>query len=388
MVKRKLIRNKTTEYRRKKIVFIQTNYPDFLVEFYKANPNWPKWNYPKTKKKLLDELFGSADFYGKSLYRLGWAYDELIINDFNQQSKWAKANGVNVKSEPFWTKYIPGSLRNLLGLNGWAKKIAFAQIQKIKPDVLYIHDLNIFNSTDLIRFKRSGIRIIGQIAYPLPIDMRPLKEYDLIISSFHHYVELFRSMGIKSEYLRWCFEKSILNRIKVPGRKKYDVSFVGGFSPHHKEGNRMFEKLAREIKVDFWGYGVNYLMPNSPIKKRFHGLAFGKKMYEVFADSKIVINRHIGVAKKSANNMRMFEATGMGALLLTDHKSNMNEFFDTNREVVTYKSSKDLISKVKKYLKDDKARKIIAKRGQARTIRDHTYEVRMKELDSILKKIL
>lgn len=388
MVQRKHFGRKTSGHTKKKIVFIQTNYPDFLTDFYVKHSQWRNWSYSKIKAALLGELFGSADFYGKSLANFGWEYDELIVNDYNQQSLWARNNKISIKKEFAWAKYIPGSWRNLLGLNGWVKQIAFAQIKTTRPDVLYIHDLNIFNTDDLNMIKSWGIKIVGQIAYPLPLDMKALKEYDLIISSFHHYVKLFRSMGIKSEYLRWCFEKSILGKIKIPKIKKYDVSFVGGFSPHHKDGNGMLEKLAKEVKVDFWGYGVNFLMPNSPIKANFHGMAFGKKMYEIFADSKIVINRHIGVAKKSANNMRMFEATGMGALLVTDHKKNMSEFFKVDKEVVTYRSSLDLISKVKKYLNDNSARTKIAKKGQLRTIKDHSYGVRMKELDQILRKYI
>lgn len=388
MVQRKHTRRKTSGHTKKKIVFIQTNYPDFLTDFYAKHNEWRRWSYAKIKSALLSELFGSADFYGKSLATLGWEYDELIVNDYNQQSLWARNNKIDIKKEFLWAKYIPGSWRNLLGLNGWVKHIAFAQIKAECPDVLYIHDLNVFNTDDLRMIKSWGVKVIGQIAYPLPLDMKALKEYDLIVSSFHHYVKLFRTMGIKSEYLRWCFEKSILGKVKVPKTKRYEVSFVGGFSPHHRDGNGIFEKLAKEVKVDFWGYGVNSLLPNSPIRANFHGMAFGKKMYEIFANSKIVINRHIGVAKKSANNMRMFEATGMGALLITDYKNNMSEFFEDGKEVVTYKSSADLISKVKKYLNDDVARTKIARNGQLRTIKDHTYTVRMKELDQILRQYI
>ena len=50
-------------------------------------------------------------------------------------------------------------------------------------------------------------------------------------------------------------------------------------------------------------------------------------MYKVYGRSKIVINRHGEVAQGFANNMRMFEATGMGALLMTGQSPNLSDFF-------------------------------------------------------------
>jgi hypothetical protein len=41
-------------------------------------------------------------------------------------------------------------------------------------------------------------------------------------------------------------------------------------------------------------------------------------MYRVLARSGIVVNRLGPVAEGAANNMRLFEATGAGALLLTE----------------------------------------------------------------------
>ena len=86
--------------------------------------------------------------------------------------------------------------------------------------------------------------------------------------------------------------------------------------------------------------------------------------------------------------MRMYEATLMGALLITDEKQNMNEFFDTHKEVVTYKDAEELLFKIRHYLKHEKERKRIAQAGQKRTLKDHIYKIRMKQLDTILRKYL
>lgn len=371
-----------------KIIFVQTNYPVFLKSFYKENRNWKDLSYEKLMNTWAEKWFGTADFYSKHLKKYGWDGKEVIINDWNSQSKWAKENGLKIKKEELpLTGFLPPMLKNLISAQRWIPKILLEQVKKFKPDVIYSHNVSIFLSNDLKKIKKYTKLLVGQIASPLPINKAPLYKFDLIITSFPHFVNKFERMGIKSEYLKWCAEKSVLTKI---GKRKriYDVTYVGAFTPHHSKGNKKFEALARETKVDFWGYGINTLLPGSPIKKTYHGQAWGKEMYEIFAKSKIVINRHIDAAGNYANNMRMFEATAMGALLITDSKKNMDEFFRVGEEVITYKDSSDLIEKVKYYLKHDKEKQKIAKAGQKRTLEDHTYGVRMKRLDEILKKYL
>ena len=50
-------------------------------------------------------------------------------------------------------------------------------------------------------------------------------------------------------------------------------------------------------------------------------------MYNILSRTKISFNRHINVAENNANNMRLYEATGMGSLLLTDKKDNLMKTF-------------------------------------------------------------
>jgi spore maturation protein CgeB len=355
----------------KRILFVQNNYPGFLKSLYDKYPNWKDLSYSQLKDNWSKELFGHSNFYSKHLNSLGWKTKEVIFNDTSMQSRWLKESGVVVKI-PF--------------LNS-KKRIFWRQVEDFKPDIVYMHNFSILNVKDLKKLKKKTRLVVGQIACPLPANKEVLKQYDLIISSFPHYVEKFESWGINSEYLKWCFEGSITREIKSK-KKKYDVVFIGGFSHHHSKGNKVMESLARNVRVDFWGYGVDSLPPLSLIRKTYHGQAWGKDMFKIFSQAKIVVNRHIGVSENIANNMRMFEVTGMSALLITDHKANLSDFFDVGKEVISYKDDKTLISSVKYYLKHDKERERVARLGQKRALKDHTYKVRMKELSKMLSKHL
>ena len=61
-------------------------------------------------------------------------------------------------------------------------------------------------------------------------------------------------------------------------------------------------------------------------------------MYQVLRRSTITLNSHIDMAGREAGNMRLFEATGVGAFLLTDFKDNLHTLFAPDREVAVWRS--------------------------------------------------
>jgi spore maturation protein CgeB len=82
--------------------------------------------------------------------------------------------------------------------------------------------------------------------------------------------------------------------------------------------------------------------------------------------------------------MRLFEATGAGACLVTDAKSDHAEVFTPDSEVVTYASTAECIEKVRWLIEHPAAAREIARRGQERTFRDHTFAQRAVQLEGLL----
>ena len=148
----------------------------------------------------------------------------------------------------------------------------------------------------------------------------------------------------------------------------------------------MLEYLARNTPIQFFGYGADSLDADSPIRARHHGEVWGLDMYRALARSRITLNRHINVAENYANNMRLYEATGVGALLLTDRKDNLGDLFEIGKEVVAYSSAEAAAELIRYYLAHPDEAQAIARAGQARTLREHTYAQRMQELVPILNR--
>jgi spore maturation protein CgeB len=82
--------------------------------------------------------------------------------------------------------------------------------------------------------------------------------------------------------------------------------------------------------------------------------------------------------------MRLYEATGVGTLLITDEKRNLPDLFAPGREVVTYRNADELAERIRSLLEDEEERKAIARAGHERTLREHTWEHRMRELLTLL----
>jgi spore maturation protein CgeB len=165
--------------------------------------------------------------------------------------------------------------------------------------------------------------------------------------------------------------------------------FVGNLGrTQHARGNDLLELAAERAPIEFWGYKEDERSQVSPISRRYRGEAWGLEMYRLLGEARIAVNRHIDVAEGFANNMRLYEATGVGSLLLTDAKQNLGDLFEVGREVAAYRDEDELVDAVEHYLGHEDERAAIAAAGQQRTLRDHTFLVRMRELEDILRSYL
>lgn len=372
-----------------KVVILDTYYPRFLKTFFSKHAGLSQASSQEQIQALLNAAFGTSDFYSRHLKSLGVDAHDLIVNCIPLQKAWATENQVSFSSWalrlPHRTFRLPFIGERLAALPG-LMEVAIAQIQSLKPDVLYCQDMSFFPGEVLKELKSQVRLIVGQIACPMPPDSF-LKGYDLVLTSFPHFVPRLQAMGIASEYFRIAFDTRVLDLLGTV-KKDIGASFVGGISRHHGKAVPMLEHQATHTPIEFFGYGANTLPRSSPIRRRHHGEVWGLDMYRTLARSRVTLNRHINVAENNANNMRLYEATGVGSLLITDHKDNLGEIFEVGKEVVAYSSQEEAAELIRYYLEHPEAASKIALAGQARTLREHTYQHRMEELVPLLERHL
>ncbi|MFN6066201.1 MAG: glycosyltransferase, partial [Pseudanabaena sp.] len=146
--------------------------------------------------------------------------------------------------------------------------------------------------------------------------------------------------------------------------------------------NKYILKLIYKLKPKF-------LVPvNRNLIKFLRLPVYGLDMYQTLWESRLTLNIHADSSPLYASNMRLFETTGVGSCLITDWKQNINDLFEPDREVVTYRSSSECIEKVKWLLSNPLEAEKIAKAGQHRTLKDHTFDIRSVQLDLIIQEAL
>jgi len=352
-----------------RVLIVDTFYTPYLQQIYSCS-SLVHQSWFNQHKAHFSNGFGTGDAYSYGLSRLGVEAIEIVANSAVLQLAWAREH------EPALLELSSGIQQLLLILE--------AQIRWWKPSVLYVQDINWLPAAFLHHAKSLVEMLVGQNACPLSpgLDLSP---YDLLLTSLPHYVDLFRRKGVRSAYFPIGFDERLLRRHRTDAARHHALTFVGGLGGSHSQGTRMLEEIARYLPLQVWGYGVDKLAHSSVLRSRWQGEAWAFQMYELLATSLITINRHINIADCYANNMRLYEATGMGACLLTDAKSNLATLFEPDQEVVTYNSVPEALSKLNQLLKYPKQAAAIAQRGQLRTLRDHTYSKHLKLLVELLQ---
>ncbi len=365
-------------------------YPEFLRELYAAGPGLADRSYDEQLRRLLDTGFGHADAYSEGMGRLGVEAIDVIADAEILQLRWAEEHDLSLPDDP----------RERL------RRIVAAQVAHHRPDILYVFEWSPLGDAFLAEAKRGVRLLVGQVASPLPPN-RTYAAYDLMISSYPPLVEHFRRRGKRAEHVKLGFDERILETLPPHladgvrsreesgvAKRRYDVTFIGGFAPSHTDRVAWLERVLREVSVDVFGYGIARVPEQSIIRRHFRGPAWGRTMYDVLRASRITLNLHARidaageVLAPAANNMRLFEATGVGTCLLTDDRPNLADLFTPDREVLTFRDSDECVEKLRHHLADEPARRTIAEAGHARTLREHTYRRRMTELLAVLERHL
>jgi spore maturation protein CgeB len=183
-----------------------------------------------------------------------------------------------------------------------------------------------------------------------------------------------------------------------------DVSFVGGWS---RPRARMMAYLeSRGIKVVAYGSGwgqagrisaeernaifsfskINLALNPAPgfwNKNSLGRLAARASLNHIVPDFHLVSNvrswLHRGVPQIKA---RHFEIPACGGFMMTGAADDLQNFYGLGKEIVIYDSLDDLTKKIQYYLMPDHEaeRAAMARAGYERTIREHTYPQRFKEI--------
>lgn len=392
---------------------LTTLYDTLLQDHYQGIDLTQFATYDDLLNNLLGQEYAISDAYERSFKKLyGIQSHIIVVNDSRLQSMWAQEHRVSLKDEA----------------------LVLEQIQFYKPTVIMIDNLNLVNENFLNSLRKLPFVRVVFGHHCSPHDQQTLRSMnllDFVISCSPQLTQEYKKAGLENTFLIYhAFDSSVLLKLKKTAANTSTIIFTGSLlagNDFHDTRRELIQYLCAE-KINLTIYSDH---PTYPTKKRltyriydrlrnligedtvlslFHKLRldthfedlpfwdslrhslkapqFGLNMYALLQNSQICLNNHGGVAGNYAANMRLFEATGTGTCLLTDDKQNMNQLFVPDVECVTYKNKQEAKEKIKWLVNNPTDLATIAKAGQERCLRDHTYEARAKQLNEIISKYL
>lgn len=131
--------------------------------------------------------------------------------------------------------------------------------------------------------------------------------------------------------------------------------------------------------------GLPFVGLRAAFPERCHGPVFGSDMFALLGSSLAAVHHTI---ETSTTALRHFEATGMGAALVTNSIEGLDEVFEVGTEVLAYRDRDEALEMVRWIIDDPAGAARIGDAGRRRTLEDHSVSARAAQLASILEELV
>ncbi|MBK5275239.1 MAG: glycosyltransferase [Desulfuromonadales bacterium] len=192
------------------------------------------------------------------------------------------------------------------------------------------------------------------------------KYYQAMTTTYPDMIQEYHRDGIQHVMLtQWAATSNALLEPLAAKSCRYQLTFIG--AAHGDRADRVSKLRSLGLEVTCFGYG----WPLGPVS--------ADAIPNIMRDSVISLNFS---NSKGANQIkaRTFEVPGAGGFLLTENAPGLDRYYLSGKEIVTYDSLEDLVQKAKYYLSHPCERDAIALAGFQRTVKEHTYEMRLKDV--------
>jgi hypothetical protein len=206
--------------------------------------------------------------------------------------------------------------------------------------------------------------------------------YDLVVCNFPSVLEGYRQRGWHAEYFSPAHDPE-MDSYAANTDRPIDVLFVGGYSRHHRKRAVVLEavsSLRDKLNIVFCldrsrltrlaESPIGCFLPlashcrPADIRAVSHAPVFGRELYTMISQAKIVLNGAVDMAGRDRGNMRCFEAMGCGSLLLSD-EGNYPASMVAGDNLVTYSTPNIALDLISQLLKSEDQRSGISVAGNA-----------------------
>lgn len=368
-----------------RIVQVETFYQPYLDQFYAARPELMSASHAEQITALLAGGFSALHNIAPYLEPLGYEAHFIVANDATAQRAWIRENGITFPSS------ASVSFADVLR----------AQIDALDPDILYFSDATSFGGGFVDSLKRRPRLVVGWHAAPIPPGT-DWSKLDLFVSALSAMREMAARMGARATeaYMPGFPEWLPANRGSTDETE--DIVFTGSYTPvQHARRNQFLQRIGEQAMAQ--GFGCAYYLTTSatalpdPVARWRRDPVFGVDMHRALMSGRVVFDARssmtaqgpdgalVDVAGQETANMRLFEATGSGAFLLTERMANLSRYFDVGKDIETFADDGELREKIRHYLDHPEERLAIAAAGRRRCLEEHGMSRRIHVFDGLLR---
>lgn len=355
----------------RKFMRISTDYPEYISYLYGRYPKLAMASYAEQDAALTREGFFWHGHWTSQFRAFGYKTWEVAWNNPHIQAAWARENGLPAANAATLSR------SDLESLCLW-------QAKRYQPEVVWLHHWSL-PFLQALRQEVPSIRLVfGWVGSSIPPScMDFFRNVDLIFTcapeSLHHLSLVRDDVHLVPHW----FSRQALEHLKVRD-KRYDVAFIGGLrngSTLHNIRISLLGDIASRCNLAVFSSEASGTPAVEAVRQP--GI-YGCAMLQAIRDSRIVLNVHADSSPLFASNLRLYEATGTGTCLLTDWRPNLPELFTPDVEIAAFSSPEECLRQIDHLLGNETGREAMARAGQARCLRDHSFESRLKLFDDII----
>ncbi|MFL9924595.1 glycosyltransferase [Herbaspirillum lusitanum] len=355
---------------------------DAYLQYFSTKHGWPSSaDSEQIRQHLLSDRFLSSHILEPIDQRKEWAFIS-VPDDMHSQRTWAKEKGMPVSAS--------------------TEEIVLAQIEDHRTEVFYNHGPITYDSKFIRRLPGTVKASLCWIASP--IKGADLSSHDRCLCNFQGLLEQWQKLGLKTAWFEPAHDPAASEYVKGRDRQ-VDIAFAGGYSRHHVKRNDLLKRISKlgdryDVRFHFLlGKAARIVNHNFLFRRAFSDLAidsdlrkvtrppvFGRSLYELFGNAKIVINAAIDMASQYRGNMRCWEAMGCGALMLSD-AGIYPEGMTAGRDFETYVDADDAIMKIEMILADYGGWFAMAESGRKNIENCYTKEHQWRAFEKLVESI-
>ena len=327
------------------------------------------------RDRLIRLRSNYSDFYTYHLNQTGdWEAEEFFLMDDTFLQKTARELFGSSRS----ARKQLNRAKNMLRVNNqpWRDYVIRAYLEQQQPDVIFVRSQPLPSA--FWKPYRPTTLLVSRLSARLPYAWHP-NHWDIVYTDQPDFKKFFELHGVKTIINDQGFDARIAAEL-VEREKQHEVIFVGGLGTQNFWQRTSFmDAMAPQLPFKWWGYWWQYggdgrQMADFPaLHQTYQGFTSGLEMFQLYKDSKIVLNDYVDTANGIGFNQRMFEVMGCGAFMLTRQAPNFKGLFP-NGIFATYTDQKDLLDKVAYYLKHDQEREEIARCAQKFVTQRYDYQ--------------